>query len=257
MTIIDLKQKIFNKVKAKKDKQLNRNKLKSGCLMFFVIFLIVFVFFAFVVVVKTGIVEVPVLSKVFYQKPHPTRTIKIIDLDNYQSEGKILASEDKSVIIIEATERDLTASLKSELAAAPNSYFGSDIQIAIFPEEIEFYSSLPAPSKVVITLVIKPEISNENFDFKITKTKIGSLKIHPKLVDVVVRWLMNRKTNGDFEEKLKTFFNKFANIQNFQMNDGMISLSVNMDIESLLQNIKPTEEQLKQLEEKYKDQLTK
>ena len=239
----------------KKEKKIQKTKKnwKSGCLLFSVVFLIVFGFTFIIIIIKTGMVQVPILSKAFYQKPQPTRVIRIYDLDGYESEKDILTHDNK--IIIEATERDLTAAIRSELKESLEPYFMDDFQIVILPEEMELYSSLAGKPKVAIIFCIKPEISNEKIDFKITRIRIGGLNIHPKPVEFIIRFIAAKKTPPDFEKIMLGFLNKLADIENFEMLDGEMRLSLNMKLESFLEEISLDEEQLRMLEEKFKTKI--
>ena len=51
------------------------------------------------------------------------------------------------------------------------------------------------------------------------------------------------------------FLNKLADIENFEMLDGEMRLSLNMKLESFLEEISLDEEQLRMLEEKFKTKI--
>lgn len=239
-----LKEKLSNRIERKNSIRTGKN-VKSSCLMFVIIFLMVFIFIFVLLVVKTGAARVPILSKAFYQKPQPTRVISIEP--GYKEEGGVFS--DKTTFILKIPEKSLTFTLREEfINKSPNAFFRPDIQIVITPNELEFYSSLVKPSDMAIIFGIKPEISNEKIDFKITKLRIGSLNIHPNIADFVIRKILGRKVTPNLQKNIMEKLNMLADINSFEMSEGMINFSLVMKIKPNTEGSDLTEEQLKSLE---------
>ena len=245
MTRISLEDKLQAKVgfddfkpQARGPKRRRRIGFKSGCFLFFGVILIFFLLIAVSAFAKTGIVEIPVFTPLFYRLPEPTRTIAISDPDKFfQPFGVQFLPNDS--LGVEFTEEQLTFLFRQYFTGKKDSYFAENSQVVIVGQEIEFFALLLKPISANLTLNLKPELVDGNLVFDLTGARIGSLNLPVSFAD----WLIDKLLQNKLEEFRQ-------NMQDFQLTDlslseGKANLTVKVDLADLTQKIKESLEKLK------------
>jgi hypothetical protein len=173
-----------------KEKPKRRLSFKSGCCLFLFIVFLGFLFLVTVVIAKTGIVDIPLISNWFYKKPEPIHRVKSlakeIDLNKRFSFSK------EGLVSLKLSEQDLTTLISQGLEQNQDLPF-ANIQAAIVPEKIEFFGELTQPVSTYITLSIKPVIVSGKLNFYLTEFKVGNILLPLSVVEKMISNLLNEQ----------------------------------------------------------------
>ncbi len=188
----------------RKQKRSFRSRLKLTCCLLFLFILIFFLVIFSAALAKSGLVEIPFFSRVFYQIPKPSREVKITedDLANFTQGLKIEARGESSHL--EITDKELTFILRQLLATGSDAYFAQNLQAVITAQNVEIFGLLLKPLKANITLKIRPYLSDGQIDFEIEEVSVGDLSVPNSLLE----WL----TGSLLIDKLKELNQKVSNI---------------------------------------------
>lgn len=181
-----------------------RFRLRLTCLILFLFVLFSFSLLALAVVAKTGIKEIPLLSKLFYQIPQPTKTIKITPEDIVVFGRGLETKAEGELTFLAISEKELTFMLKKILTEGDNAYFSDNLQAVIADEQIEIFGLLLKPVKINVTLKIKPEIKENHLNFKIKEVKLGNLSLPPTMAEGLKNIFFADKLKG-LNENIKNF----------------------------------------------------
>ncbi|MFA5022485.1 MAG: hypothetical protein WC508_05410 [Patescibacteria group bacterium] len=207
-------------------KKRNRLGKKSDCCLFLLVGLVVFGVLGAVVLAKTGIAQVPVLSKFLYRVPQPIRVVDIGDINTFKPTGfKAGIAKSENLVYMYIPEKELTYLAKTKLTGKPDSFFASNLQTVIENQQVEVFGLLIKPFKANLTAKLKLYISNGNPGFKITQFKIGNLSIPSGTANFIAHRLVDLnklKTSksgvswAQMKDKIK--------IQNFELVDNKIHI---------------------------------
>src|SRR3989338_2677508 len=185
---------------TKKRRRSKKIGFKKGCcLLFFLIFLFILIVAA-AAVIKTGIWEIPVLTKIFYQIPKPPRIVQAND-DFFQKPLNFELNQEENYLSFNLTEQDLTSILRRHLTGENNLIFASNLQAAISDNQIEIFGLLLKPISANITIVFKPEIFDQKFDLNLIELKIGNLSLPPVIGEKLINYFFGGMLNqvGDLK----------------------------------------------------------
>jgi len=220
----------FEEPKRRRKPRRRRKKgsVKKTCCLLFLILIILLAVIVTAVIAKTGIVEIPIFSQLFYQLPQPTRQIEISDSTNSAVLGLNLESASKNLVTVEITEENLTSLFRQELSGKKDSLFAENVQAVITTEGVEFSGLLIKPISVNIILKLKPELVDHKLDFKLIQAKIGDLSIPPAFANQLVDKFLQDKI-----EEVNQSLNKVGQIQDVELLNGKLIVSCQLDLESL------------------------
>lgn len=139
------------------------------CLLIFLLFLAL-IFAIIVAVTKTGLVEIPLFTTLFYHQPQPVEVVNAaasfslenkIDLDNLtNSEVSLVFSQEELTTLVGQSDKF------------------SQAQLAVEELEMELFALTPILSRDgYLTVRFIPKVKNQGLDFKITAVKIGNLSV--------------------------------------------------------------------------------
>lgn len=226
-----------NETSVKKNKLANlpfKTKIKVA-----VILVVAFILIdGLIMLTQTGIITIPVLSKILYHLPQPTRTIEITEPFQPTPDGfKLKASNQEGLLIVELGEKELTYIARKVFSTKPKvavkgvdttPKFGENLQTVITPDWIEIFGLQLKPFKANLTIKVQPEVVDTKFSYKILAYKIGDLKIHPALVNLARKF--KKKSNNPQLEDL--VFN-VARLEKLELTDGKISMVAWVDAKAI------------------------
>lgn len=174
--------------RVKRSRRRGSTKLKFCCLPI-VILLLTSLIFITVCIAKTGIWNIPIASKFFYQVPKPSRTVSVNNPASIASAPLNLAPDSASGLsTLTITEQQLTFLLRQTLTGKANSFFAPSLQAAINPDNIEFFGLMVKPVTANIIIKATPQVNNKVLTFNINEAVIGNLAVPINLA----HWFMDR-----------------------------------------------------------------
>lgn len=199
-----------------KKRRSKKGRIKRECCLLFFILVIFLLIILTAIIAKTGAIEIPVFSKIFYRMPHPTRPVEV---ENFISPSFIPESIEENSITIKISEADLSLLFRQALSGKKDSPFAENIQVAIMEDHIEFYGLLVKPISANITLKLQLELVDDKLNFKLIKAQIGSLTIPITLAN----WLVDKL----LQEKLEAVSQSIAQagkIQDLKLSEGELTI---------------------------------
>jgi hypothetical protein len=234
MVRLDFDRETFNdlpeieplrKVRRRRPKRTFRSKLKLTCLFLFLFFILSFGFIALAALARTGILEVPILSKFFYQIPKPTHQVEISqeDLSKFQNGLQIVNDGNQATLII--TEKELTYILRQVLSSGQYPEFANNLQATISNDEIEIFGLMTKSLKINLTMRVKPEVLDGKPNFKIIEFKAGNLSLPPAAISWLPKSLLSDKLI-----KLNDNLSQFGRIDRIELASGQMTVVGKIDL---------------------------
>lgn len=160
--------------------KLKAPKKKRNCKRIFLIVLIVFLVFVFLVIpsltAASGIIKVPLLSKIFYHSKRPDVHFDIPDKNLEKINFKTLRNSKGVPYAVQATEKDLNAYLVSKATEKTDI-----IQEPIFllhNDEIEFWAKIKRSIiDADLNVALKVRLKKGKISIELTRVKLGRLGI--------------------------------------------------------------------------------
>ena len=227
-----IKDEIRHELKLEQGKKGLR-KILTCCIIELLITLIIATLLAFSLA-KSGLVEVPLFTKLFYSVPTPQKIVKVppgslFDIQSSikeQAEKQIFAQikEGKTDLKLEITlgENGLTTLLNQEIKKVKETSLG-DPQISITKEKIEFFSEIyPEENReVYLTLGFRPVVKDGKLEIKIVETKIGTLPLPSFLANIFIKAALD----GELE-KINETIGAMAKIDKVELLDGEMKINL-------------------------------
>jgi len=168
--------------KRRRKRRAKKIRPKTCCGLFFLIAFAFFLVIALAILARTGIVEIPFFSPVFYRLPQPSRQIEIDSQDLAKlAQNSLNVSLVANAISVEITEEQLTFLIRQALTGKEDSFFAESSQALIDKEGIEFYGLLRKPVLADITFKLRPYLAGNKLEFELVEAKIGALSVPPSL----------------------------------------------------------------------------
>ncbi len=194
--MVQMKEDVIKEVRKGK----KGGSSKMTCSLIFLFALVVGVFFVLWIIASTGLVSIPLLSRVAYKPLEPTRIIypgtpvDVVAQETFQTTIAYRLQEgggeikDKS-ISLKIREESLTATLRDTLSVSGLNFFdGANAQIAVLKNgHFEIFipvTGINKESSVVLNL--SAQIDDGNVVLEIGKMKLGSLTVPKALVSSLV-----------------------------------------------------------------------
>lgn len=259
--IVDWQQRLPKKEKRRR-KVAKRRRLKKCCLLLFFLVLLILLVVTTAAIAKTGIWEIPVFSRLFYQIPQPTRKIEIKDDTQLaQKAPRFSFNKDNNIFRMELGEEDMTFIIRQTLARQSDPYFAQNSQLVFSEGRTEFFGLLLKPVKTNITAVANVDYlkDQDKFDFKLTKVKLGDLSLPPTIVEWLAKKYGEKKIGqklvelGISFEKVKELFSHLGQantrLNKIEVLEGKIVIEFFVDVEKIKDNIDEFSSQLKNIME--------
>lgn len=227
----EIREEVVSNVKRRK-----RKKFLTCCLL--IVLAVIFVLVsAAVALAKTGLVDVPVFSKIFYKTPAPQRVVTVTpeEIANFNLNAtKKLENEvkprispgvtgQKIEVSLEFTEKELTAFLRSLETNGESPLLNS--QISITPESLEIFGEINKSTKTYITIGLKPEIQDGNLKITIQKIRIGTLPIPAVFGNFLVEKFLSEQLR-----KTEEAISKVGELKSVVLGEGKITLMGLVDV---------------------------
>lgn len=240
---VDQKEKLKEEIRGEVISEMKKKKHRKifSCCFLKLLFVILILGGLTAALAKTGVVDIPVFSKLFYKPPAPERVV-LADVGAEKSFEDILGqkieqqiesgekSEDgkKIEVSLEFTEEELTGFIK-DIEASENSPF-TNSQVSVSSEGVEIFGQLKELNKTFLTVVLKPEITEDDFKISFKKIKIGTLPLPGALGDFLADKLLK-----DQIESVKKIISKNGKLESIDLLDGKIIFRGLIDIAALVQ----------------------
>lgn len=163
-----------------------RRSFRSGCCCFGVVLLVALFIVIAAAVAKSGIINVPVFSKLFYVTPRPTRSVTVSPAAaEIITKGAVVSQAgEKSVVTL--TEAELTYLARQLLASGAEPLFAPTVQTAINPNGVELFGLLLKPVRANLTATIVPTVAEGQLRFTISAITLGDLSLPPSLAQNLI-----------------------------------------------------------------------
>ncbi len=195
------RQELKKEIVAEMKHDVRRKKVVRwlGCLGLLLALVAVPVIFVAVMLAKTGLVEVPLLTSWLYRPNYPAR--QVLPLVGSSASEILLAQATRPKVnpnfgtfTISFTEAQLTTIAKEGLAAAGDSLPLpiKSLQIAVDDDVIELYGISPRDGRdVTITARIVPSVDGGELKIAVKELKIGALDV-PESASQLLTPLLDR-----------------------------------------------------------------
>ncbi len=233
------KQDMKKEVKRQVVWQHNKRRLRRlGCVGIFLFVLFLCFLFVTWVLVQTGFVSVPVLSR-FYNPPEPTRYVEPREMFDDYATSVVLEKLEPIVynlsfdelIQLELSEEMLTAGLREQLENFDNDIFiAEETQIAIDPEfGIELYLPLKYnDNQAVVILYVTPLLVDKDIDIEVNRIQVGNINLPQSIAEAVLEVPVK-----SLVDQLNSSFIQFIDIDSvgtrsgYLLVDGYLSIDFN------------------------------
>ncbi|MFA6381656.1 MAG: hypothetical protein WCX08_00090 [Candidatus Buchananbacteria bacterium] len=222
-----------------KPKRVRKRKLKTNCWLIFSVLLVIFLAAGLAVIAKTGIIEIPVFSSIFYRLPQPSRLIPPQNPADFSQKSVVYSYDEQNKILhAELTENELTFFVRQKLAADPKAMFAQNTQFIIDNGEIELFGLMIKPFTANLTLRMKANFLDNAGSYQVTQAKIGDLSLPPFIAD----WLLKQYANQVNKSQVKKFNIDPAKLdwlkdnivfKKFELVSGKIVIEVMINAESI------------------------
>jgi hypothetical protein len=240
----DIKKELV-KTKRELSSEIKRETKKGHpiltCLIVLILAVVLVIGWTGSLVAKTGLVEVPVLTGIFYSVPEPVREVvptqtfeeamsdQLTELINERIYSIGGADIDRS-LSLNLEEDVLTASLQVLLANQDKYFETPEIQLAsVVPDQLELFMPLAnneLDSALTVSLV--PSIDQEGMlDLSIQSLHVGNLKLPNWIVGLVMNRPLDLMT-----WQLNKNMSQYATWESVQVHDKMLTLigEINVNI---------------------------
>jgi hypothetical protein len=217
--------------------QISKDTRKShpylACLLVVIIGIIIFAAWAASFVAKTGFVEIPVFTSVFYEKPEPTRYVvattpveeTAADQLTALVNQKLLGGQGLGIdrdITIDLTEGSFTASSRMLLATVDKVIDPTKAQVAVVhPDRLEIFVPMKNNKlESAFTVSFLPSITVDGLlGVEIGDVYVGSAKIPNWLVGFFANRVLHMVVND-----LNQGLGKYVSLQSLSVEDGFVNL---------------------------------
>lgn len=205
-------------------------KLKHclGCLLGWIIIVAVVLGIAGLIVAKTGLIEIPILSR-FYHDPQPTRTVVPTNLSFTETLESQLGSAafdfERRVAPAEfsftLSESDLTRGIRDLVGAgALGGLEFSDAQVVLSGGEVELFWSFTRGERTTpLRLRLAPALERKPIPLRIRKAYVGEMPIWHRAVDPLFRQMVKTQLGG-------LPFADLVTVKNLTVREGMVDVTV-------------------------------
>lgn len=219
----EIKKEFFRKdLKGKFKKLFSR----FGCLILVILVLAGLLLVGAAVLAKTGLWEIPVVSKIFYQEPKPIRQVAVtktstqIMTDLGWRAAKAALRSQSPVISLPLSEEEITVLARDSFSQSSllSSRLNVDtLQLAIEPSEVEFFSQLYWPKETHLTVGFKPVVEEGKIKLVLTRWRLGGLEMPMSLGN----WLLTKILGNRFDQIMTSVLDKI-NIQEISLDSKEI-----------------------------------
>jgi len=206
-----------------KEKRWKRSRLSTSCFIYLVI-TVVLVVFILAIIAKTGIIEIPIISSYFYQKPQPTRVVIIDEADSLESilRQNISAISQGKEMVFEITEGQLTALLNEPLATDDDLNI-DQLQAVITPQNVEIFGHLISPVDAYLVLDVIPRVNDGRLDFDVADISLGSMPLPASLANFIIDKVLMSQIQ-DYNEDLKDF----GTLSDIELSEGKLKINAQL-----------------------------
>lgn len=239
---VDEKEKIKEEIRGEVISEMKKKKHKKFFTCCFLKLLIVILILGGIAatVARTGIIDIPVFSKLFYKTPTPERVVSVdVEEKNFENIlsqkieqqiklNKISEADTQKVeVTLDFTEEELTSFLKG--AEGTENFPFADSQISISPDGLEIFGQLKELNETFLTVVLKPEVTDGDFKISFKEIKIGNLSLPPVIGNFLVDKFLK-----DRIDSIKQTISKNGNLKSIDLSDGKILLHGLIDATSFV-----------------------
>ncbi|MBU1164172.1 hypothetical protein KKA15_01245 [Patescibacteria group bacterium] len=207
----------------RRERKWKRNRISTCCFGYMII-AIVLAILTLAMFAKTGLFEIPVFTKYFYQQPQPTRVVVPTDSDTIeniitQNFAGLTPSKELNFVL---TEGQLTTMLNEPIAANDDSSI-DQLQAVITTKNIEIFGHLNEPVDAYLTLGVVPIAKDGLFDFDVTNIALGNMPIPT----ILANFIIDNVLRSQIEEYNKTI-TEFGNITSIALEETKLNINAQL-----------------------------
>lgn len=238
------KEKLKEEVRAgvmKEIKQRKRNKTLA-CSLIIVVLIILISSLIAAALAKSGLVEVPLFSKIFSNRAVPQKVVTLTpeELKNFETDIteklktqvkpqiKPGATEQQVDVTLEFTEKELTAIAKS-LETSGNSPLKNS-QVSVTPEAIEIFGEIDNLRSTTIAVAFRPEITDSELKINLEKVTLGTLSLPMFWGEFFAEKYLNQQIDAAGEN-----IRKMGQLKEITLEDGKLKVRGLVDVLVLMQ----------------------
>jgi len=204
LTVKDEREKLKDEIRHElvlEEKSKKRKKLLLSCGAELLFVLVILGFLA-TGIAKTGLVDIPIFTKIFYHLPVPQKIVSILPSENPQIDfekkleeqtlKQIKQNNDADTLEFDIAigEKELTSLLKEKLVFDPK-----DSQISIVAKQVELFGKINSSKKIYLTFGFLPKIDGNKIKIETTNLKIGTLPLPRFIGNIIVKIVLNNQIN--------------------------------------------------------------
>ncbi len=233
------KEKMKEEIRAGVMSEMKNKKKNKKIACCSLIFAAVFLFLSLTAVgiAKSGVLEIPVFSKIFTKKSTPERIVNVTPGEAKSFESDIAqklkaqvepkiepgATGQKVDVTLVFTEKELTAFLRS-LELSENSPLKNS-QAVVTPEGIEVFGEVNMPNQTYLTIFFKPEVADGGLKITLKKIKLGTLSLPASWGNFLAQKFLSREIQ-DAEGAIR----KIGELKSLSMSNGELTADGLVDV---------------------------
>jgi hypothetical protein len=156
--------------------------MKKGCCGCFFSIILVVVILALAIIARTGTVNIPGFSYLFYELPKPIYQVKLDPAKDYtEIDVEPVVDQKNQKLVFNIQEELLTFGARQALTMGSEAVFAPNTQLAVTPEYLELFGLIQKPFSANVTVRFLPKIQDKNVTFDILSVNIGQLSLPPEL----------------------------------------------------------------------------
>jgi len=164
----------------------SRGGFKRACGCLGLIFLLLPLTIGLAVVAKTGIVNIPLFSSIFYAPPQPSR---VVTVDQDAMEGirnGVAVNLVEGTTRLTLTEAELTYLVRQLVSSGSDPLFSPTVQAVINPSGIELSGLLLRPIRANLAITLVPAVADGTLHFNLKTVTLGALSLPPSFAEMLV-----------------------------------------------------------------------
>lgn len=225
------KDELRHEIRREIKREARRKKMSRcfGCCAAIILVILVLASLVSFVLAKTGLVNIPVFTKLFYNTPKPGRAVEVktsgvpVMESLNQQLAKQLGSAGKNnkpiFLDLKISEEELSAMLKSAAGQAGQNASAPDFQVAIMPDKLEFFGQIPQISNSFLTLGIMPKVVGGQLALDLVSVKVGNLALPASAANLLVQDFMSQQL-----KKINEFLSSQGELESINLYDGYMEI---------------------------------
>jgi hypothetical protein len=221
--------------KLKRSLKRKANRKLFGCFSCSISLLFIFLFFALFgayILAKSGLKEVPLFSKWFYQEPQPAYLVEVdknigtdiwsIIKKNASTEALLQQKNENIKFTFDLSDAQLTQLVREKINEEASLKKKIDFfQIAVLPDNLEVFIQTKEPKQLYVILNILPKVKDGKINFEVNKFRLGNLSLPNFLGNYTFVYLTEISLNN-----VLNLVSKIGQIEQIGLDQGVVTVQI-------------------------------